>query len=198
MNLAAPACHLFPESECYTYVDMSKPAVYIFRGAPASGKGILLPKFCELLPRPVALIEQDKFRWGVHLIGRDVPDVSDVEHEFAHQNTLLIYEQYLSNGGYTIVIEGLFTWDNPASSQGSAKELMTLAERYNHPCKSLVLRASKEELLARNLARSYAVPIEEFNTLHDNVYKTIGPEEIIVDSSQQDVVHTLDKLKMVL
>ncbi len=49
-----------------------KPTVYIFRGAPASGKGTVVPKFCELLPKPVALISQDVLRWGFHRIGRPV------------------------------------------------------------------------------------------------------------------------------
>lgn len=177
---------------------MTKPAVYIFRGAPASGKGTLLPRFCELLAKPVALIEQDKFRWGLHLIGRSVTDVSNTEHKLAHQNTLLVYEQYLKSGNYTIVIEGLFTWDDKTSSQGNAKELVELAARYGHPCKSLVLRASKEELLARNAARPYAVPDEEFDTLYENVYGVIDPEEVVVDSSQQDVEQTLAELQKVL
>src|SRR5687768_9113190 len=129
---------------------MTKPAVYIFRGAPASGKGTLLPRFCESLPKPIALIEQDKFRWGFHLIARNVPDVSDAEHIFAHQNTLLIFEQYLKNGSYTIVIEGLFTWNDASSSQGSAKQFMELAKKYGCPCQNFVLQADKAELIRRN------------------------------------------------
>lgn len=170
---------------------MPRPAVYIFRGAPASGKGTLLPKFCGLLPQPVALIEQDKFRWEIHLIGRRVPDISDTEHQLAHQNTVLIYEQYLKNGNYTIVIEGLFTWDDRTSSQGNAKELVELARQYGHPYKSFVLRAEKAELLERNALRNYAVPPEEFETLYDNIYRVIDPEEVVIDSSNQSVEQTL-------
>lgn len=177
---------------------MAKPPVYIFRGAPASGKGTLLPKFCELLPKPIALIEQDQFRWGLHLIGRSVPDVSDSEHKLAHQNTLLIYEQYLKNGNYAIVLEGLFTWDDKTSSQGNAKELVELAKRYGYPCKSLVLRASKEELRARNAARLYTVPDQEFDTLYEKIYRVVDPGEVIVDSSRQDVEQTLAVLQKVL
>lgn len=174
---------------------MTKPAVYIFRGAPASGKGSLLPAFCELLPKPVALIEQDKFRWGVHLIGRNIPDVNDEEHLFAHQNTLLMFEQYLKNGGYSIVIEGLFTWDDESSSQGSARQLAGLAKKYGYPCKNFVLRATKEELLRRNAVRGYSVPFDEFDQLYSNIYRTIGPNEIVVDSSGQSLDETLLTLK---
>lgn len=176
---------------------MTKPVVYIFRGAPASGKGTLLPEFCKLLPSPVALIEQDQFRWGLHLVGRSVFNISDAEHKFAHQNTLLIYEQYLKNGNYTIVIEGLFTWDDQSSSQGSARELMKLAQKYGHQCRSFVLKADKTTLLERNAARSYAVPPEEFETLYHNIYKVIDPSEIVVDSSGQHAGQTLAYLQKV-
>ena len=55
-----------------------KPTVYIFRGAPASGKGTLVSGFCRMLPQPVVLIEQDVLRWGFHLIYLKIPDISDV------------------------------------------------------------------------------------------------------------------------
>jgi predicted kinase len=177
---------------------MTAPAVYIFRGAPASGKSTLLPKFCQLLPGPVALIEQDQFRWGLHLIGRDIPDVDDGEHAFAHQNTLLIYEQYLKHGRYTIAIEGLFTWDDTTSSQGNAKELIALAQSYDRPCKSIVLRADKEELLDRNAKRPYSVPRGEYETLYTNIYKGIGDSELVINSSHQSVDQTLEQLRQII
>jgi predicted kinase len=174
---------------------MLKPCVYIFRGAPASGKGTIVSEFCKVLPQPVALIEQDKFRWGVHLIGRNVPDVKDQEHALAHRNTVLIYEQYLRDGQYNIVLEGLFTWDNATSSQGNVRELIELAKRYGYPCQSIVLKADKAELLRRNAKRQYSVPQDEFDTLYANVYNRVDSSELVIDSTNQKVDETLRRLK---
>jgi predicted kinase len=175
-----------------------KPSVYIFRGAPASGKGTLLPKFCELLPQPVVLIEQDKLRWGFHLINRKVADVSDEEHKLAYDNTCLLYEQYLKSGRYTIVIEGLFTWDNQESSQGSANHLIQLAKKRHSQSRSIVLKADKKELLKRNANRSYSVPLDEFEMLYKNIYQVIDPSEIILDSTNKDTSDTLKDLKQLV
>ena len=175
-----------------------KPPIYIFRGSPASGKGTLVPEFCKLLDSPVALIEQDTFRWGFHLIGRNVPDVQDEEHMFAHKNTLMLYEQYAKNDQYTVVIEGLFTWDNAASSQGAAAELMAIAKKYDRPYKSIVLTADKEELLRRNATRPYSVPNDEFETLYKNIYQKIDASEIVIDSSGKDTQQTLQDLQRVV
>ena len=159
--------------------------VYIFRGAPATGKGTVVPEFCKLLSKPVAFIEQDALRWGFHLIGRTVSEVSDSEHLLANRNAELLYEQYLKDGHYTIVLEGLFTWDNDTSSQGSVKKLIGLAEQYGFSVKSIVLKADKEELLKRNETRPYSVPSDEFERLYSNIYETINDSEIIVDSTGQ-------------
>jgi predicted kinase len=174
------------------------PRVLIFRGAPASGKGTLTQELCAQLPKPVALIEQDRFRWGVHVIGRSVPDISIEEHAFAHRNMKLIYEQYLQSGNYTIVLEGVFTWDAIAPDQGSAKELAALAKQHGFTCQSIVLKASKQTLLNRNAKRPYSVPIVEFNTLYKNIYRTIDDSEIVVDSTGQDTGETIRTLKALL
>lgn len=68
---------------------------YIFRGAPASGKGTLTKEFAKLVPLPVALIEQDMFRWGIHLVGRKVPEVTEAEHALAFRSMPAVYEEYL-------------------------------------------------------------------------------------------------------
>jgi len=174
-----------------------KPTVYIFRGAPASGKGTIVPKFCELLPKPVAFISQDDLRWGFHLIGRKVSDVKDSEHMLAYKNTELLYEQYLKDGSYTIVLEGLFTWDDQKSSQGNAKSLVELARKHGFDVKSIVLRADKDELLARNAARGYTVPREEFEDLYHNVYKKIGDGEEVIDSTRQTPEQTMAALAVI-
>lgn len=169
--------------------------VYIFRGAPASGKGVLAPEFARLLPKPVALIEQDIFRWGFHLVGRKVSDVSESEHLFAYKNMMLLYEQYLKNGNYSIVIEGLFTWDDTSSSQGSVKQLIAMAKTHGFDVKSIVLKADKEELLRRNSERQYAVPPDEFEMLYDTIYRVVDASETVVDSTGQTIEETLTELK---
>lgn len=173
---------------------MSSRKVYVFRGAPASGKGTLVPRFCETLPKPVALIEQDKFRWGLHLIGRGVPEITDEEHQLAHRNAVLIYEQYLRVGRYAIVFEGLLTYDNPESSQGSVGELADLASKYGFAFQSVVLKADKSELLKRNAQRQYSVPLEEFEQLYNNVYSKIGPDELVIDTTGLSEQESIDKL----
>lgn len=175
-----------------------EPTVYIFRGAPATGKGTVIPKFCELLPRPVAFISQDVLRWGFHLIGRKVSEVTDNEHVLANKNTELLYEQYLADGHYTIVIEGLYTWNDEVSSQGSAKKLVELAKGYGFNVKSIVLKADKEVLLSRNKARDYVVPLDEFNMLYSKVYDTIDASEIVINSTGQTADETLASLKLII
>lgn len=143
----------------------------------------------------MALISQDILRWGFHLIGRSVPEVADGEHIFANQNAMILFERYLQSGKYTIVIEGLYTWADENSSQGSAKKLVALARKYGYEAKSIVLRASKEELLQRNQARQYSVPLDEFTVLYDNVYANVNSDEIVLDSTGQTPEETLEALK---
>lgn len=168
--------------------------VYVFRGAPASGKGTIVPGFCEALPKPVALIEQDKFRWGIHTFGREIADISDEEHALAYRVTVAAYEEYLRKGMHTVVIEGLFTYDDVASSQGNVHELRSLAESHGYTFTSIVLRAAKEELMARNSNRDYAVPDDEFEVLCTGVYDKIGADEIVIDSTQTAVKDTLNSV----
>lgn len=177
---------------------MNQPRVLIFRGAPASGKGTITKKICAQLSNPVALIEQDVFRWDIHTVGRSVPEVSLKEHAFAYRNMKLVYEEYLKSGNYTIVLEGIFTWDTIAPDQGSAKELVALAQKYGFNGQSIVLNASKQTLLDRNAKRPYSVPTEEFNTLYKNIYRTIDESEIVIDSTGQDTNETIQSLKKIL
>lgn len=173
-----------------------KPHVYVFRGAPASGKGSIASEFATLLPKPVALIEQDKLRWGIHLIGRSVEEITPEEHRMAYENTLLLYERYLKSGKYTIVVEGLFTWDASRSDQGSAKEFLELARENGFEAISIVLTADKEVLMKRNIERpSYTTPEEEFNNLYEGVYGTIDENEVVIDSTSDTQVETIAKLR---
>lgn len=167
---------------------------YVFRGAPASGKGTIVPEFCKSLPSPVALIEQDKFRWGIHTFGREIADITNEEHALANRATVATYAEYLKKGLHTVVIEGLFTWDDTSSSQGNAQELIKLAEENGYECQSVVLRAAKQELLKRNSERAYSVPLGEFEDLYAGVYATIGPSEVVIDSSGLSVDQTVSSL----
>jgi predicted kinase len=175
-----------------------KSNVYIFRGAPASGKGTITPEFARTLALPTACLEQDTFRWGFHLIGRDVTDVTELEHALAFRNLLHVYEEYLKTGGYNIVVEGLFTWDDEDSSQGNVKRLIELAKKYDYGVTSIVLIADHDELVRRNAKRTYVVPSQEFETLYMNVYGQIDPSEIQIDSTELSTEETLQHIQRAL
>jgi predicted kinase len=174
-----------------------KPTVYTFRGAPASGKDTLTHIFCELLPKPVALISQDVLRFDFHGIGRDVMDIDASEHVFANENAELLYERYLKDGRYTIVFEGSMSWDDNDASHNNVMRLIELATQYGFTVKSIILKASMQELLKRNAERSYAVPHDKFAELYE-IYKDIDPSEIIIDSTGQTPEETLTTLKKII
>ncbi len=98
---------------------------------------------------------------------------------------MLLFEQYLKDGGYDLVLEGLFTWDNANSNQGDAKHLIDMAQNYGFKATSIVLRAEKEELLRRNSERQYSVPNDGFEELYNNIYQTVDPSEAIVGSTKK-------------
>ncbi|QQS19587.1 AAA family ATPase [Candidatus Saccharibacteria bacterium] len=172
--------------------------VLIFRGAPASGKSTIVPEIAKLLTKPVVLIEEDKFRWGFHIIGRSVSEVGSDEHRFAYENTRMLYERYLEVGMYSIVLEGLFTWNNKSSPEGSAKELVDLAEQHGFEAISIVLTAEKEELRRRNTMREYTVPAKEFEELYNGVHQELNSSEIIIDTTNESTEETIARLKLLL
>ncbi len=169
--------------------------VYIFRGGPASGKGTITKEFCKLLGQPTALIQQDNLRWNFHLVGREIPDVTDKEHRFANSNTLMLFEEYLKNGSYNIVVEGLFTWNDKQSSQGTAIDYKNTAEKHGYKPILILLKADKTVLQQRNQARDYSVPDQEFDQLHSNVYGLVGDDEIVIDSTEMTIQQTLMQLE---
>lgn len=175
-----------------------KNKVYIFRGSPLSGKSTLAPLFSSLLPPPVAVIRHDMLRWDVHKMDRHFTKVTVEEHRFAFENLAVLFEQYLKNGTYSIIIEGLFTWDDAQSDQGDIATLRKLADRYGFLCKSIVLKANKEKLKERNRARSQEVPEEEFETLYRNIYRKIDPSEIVVDTTSATIPEVLSSLKILI
>jgi predicted kinase len=174
-----------------------KSTVYIFRGAPASGKDTMTHLFCELLPKPVALISQDVLRFDFHGIGRDVMDIKADEHIFANKNVELLYEQYLKDGRYTIVLEGSMTWDNDGESHNNVEVLRELAAQYGFAVKNIVLKASVQELMKRNAARSYSLPEEKLAELY-KIYDNIDPSEIVINSTDQTPEETLTLLEAII
>lgn len=167
--------------------------LFIFRGSPASGKGTITKSFTERLTGRVALLELDKFRWGIHLIGRTVPDVGEDEHILAYQNLLAVLNNYLANGTYTIVLEGLFSWDTPGP-HGNMQDVLSLASRHRYAAYPILLTAPYEVLWERNTERAYAVPEEEFKELYGYVMHTVGPDEIRVPVDRQTVEESVAQL----
>jgi len=168
--------------------------MYVFRGSPAAGKSTLVPQFCELLPSPVALIGHDTLRWGFHKVHRAYAEVGDHEHLFAFNNLLVLLDQYLQKEEYTVAVEGLFTWNDYESSQGNMQQIMDVAAACGKTCVSIVLKADREELERRNAERSYSVPDDEFDALYTNVYKQIGAEEIIINTTGEKPEESLARL----
>jgi len=168
---------------------------YIFRGGPASGKGAVVAPFAQSLGGKVAYLDLDVFRWRFHLIGRNVPEVSDDEHRLAFKNLLSILENYCQDGSYTVVCDGLFTWDDRSKSQGCVTALLEVLDKYGYETTCIILTADEEILKARNQARDYVVPDDEFEELYNGVYTTIDPQEIVIDSSKQNPVETIEHLK---
>ncbi len=175
-----------------------KKTLYILRGAPASGKTTLSPELAKSLVQPVALLEQDNWRWGIHLTGRTVPDVTQQEHTFADEIFLYTLEQYLKTKQYNIVVEGTFNWNNPEFTNITVQTLIDLAKKYNYDVKNIVLKANKQKLLDRNAARKYSVPKEEFNTLYKSVYSYIDESEYLIDSTKLNKKETLQILRSAL
>ena len=121
-------------------------------------------------------------------------DVQAEEHVLAQRNLVAVYQNYLRAARYTIVLEGLFTWDDPHSPQGNMRELVAMAERYGYSWRSVVLRASQMTLRRRNDARDYSVPRPEFDSLYQAAYRTIGQEELVIDSENQQPGETLAEI----
>ena len=95
-------------------------------------------------------------------------------------------------------MEGLFTWNDTSSQQGSMAEIIKLAELHGCEVVSIVLKADKEALLERNKARNYSVPMDEFDELYNGAYGVIDDSEVVVDSTDDNVAETIEKIKSIL
>lgn len=168
--------------------------IYIIRGGPASGKTTLAPLLAKKLKEPIALLEQDMWRWDMHLAGRTIPDVDPEEHLFADELFVKTIESYLAHGRYTIIVEGSFGWEETAITQISAKKLAQLGEKYGFHPVNIVLKSDFSTQSRRNLKRHYVVPRDEFKTIYDTVYDHFDQSEHIIDTSGKTIDQTLDEL----
>lgn len=176
---------------------MNTKKIFIFRGSPSSGKGTITKEFMKQIPGKVAYLEEDKFRWGFHLINRSVPDISDEEHELAYKNYLSVLENYLTDGTYTIVTEGLFSWTQPGP-HGCMRDIIELCKKYNFNYYPILLSGDYATLWERNNKREYAVPEEEFKILYDYVMSEQSNDEININVGINSVESTVAKLSTYL
>lgn len=167
--------------------------IYIFRGSPASGKGTITEEFIKQLDGKIAFLELDNFRWGFHLKNRVVADIGQKEHLLAYKNFLSVLENYLSDGSYTLVIEGLFSW-RVAGPHGNMQDIISLATKYNYNYYPILLYADFETLWNRNLQRDYSVPIDEFKQLYSYVMDAQSEEEIKINVDDKTVQESVDIL----
>ena len=167
--------------------------IYIFRGAPSSGKGTITEAFIKTLNGKVTYIELDTFRWGFHLNNRTVPNVTPNEHQLAYQNYLSVLENYLRDGSYIIVTEGLFSWSTP-SSHGNMQDILTMCLKYGYTPHPILLYADKETLWDRNAKRKYSVPRQEFDELYDFVMREKSDSETSIDVGKSTIDETLTSL----
>lgn len=167
--------------------------IYIFRGAPASGKGTITEAFMQKLPGKVAFLELDKFRWGFHRVNRSVFEVTEEEHALAYKNYLAMLENYLADGNYTIVTEGLFSSNTP-SPHGNLEDVMSLVAKYDYEPVPILLYAPYDVLWDRNQKREYSVPEEEFKQLYDHVMQAESLEEHKIDVAQTSVDEAVAQL----
>lgn len=117
----------------------------------------------------------------------------------AYENTLFLFERYLRSGKYTIVVEGLFSWDNNESNEGAVKHFIDLATNHGFEVTSIVLKADKDVLMKRNQDRpSYITPEAEFNALYENVYSKIDESEVVIESTNKSVDETIDELRYLI
>jgi predicted kinase len=171
--------------------------IFIFRGPPASGKGTITSEFIKIVPNKVAYIELDKFRWGFHLYNRKVPDISEEEHYLAYKNYLSVLQNYLENGSYTIVTEGLFSWDKNGA-HGNMQDIINLCKKFNYQYYPILLHAEYDVLWQRNKERKYSVPEEEFKMLYDYVVGKQSDDEIKINVGKSSIEESIDQLKKLI
>jgi tRNA uridine 5-carbamoylmethylation protein Kti12 len=170
---------------------------YVFRGAPASGKGTITKELIKLIPSKVAYLELDEFRWGFHLNNRKIEDITEDEHKLAYDNFLSVLENYCKNGNYNLVIEGLFSWKEHGVN-GNMDDIVGILEKYNFDYTTFFLKADLNTLWERNSNRKHIVPADEFRGLYDYVGVFEVGKETLVDVNKNSLNETLAFLKKYL
>jgi predicted kinase len=167
--------------------------IFILRGSPASGKGTISKEFMKKIPGKVVYLEEDNFRWGFHFINRTVPEVTDDEHALAYKNHLDVLKNYLEDGSYTIVTEGVFSW-NTHGPHGCVQDILDLAKKFDFEAHPVFLSANYEILWERNRKRKYVVPEEEFKMLYDYVTSEQSDKELKIDVTTNSVESSVEIL----
>jgi hypothetical protein len=171
---------------------------YVFRGAPGAGKTTVVSKIAKGLKGKVVYLQQDMFRWDFHVIGREFKDVADEEHRLAYHNMLHMLESYCRYGEYTIVVDGIFTWNDQYSSQGTVIDILSILGRYGYLTQCFVLLADKDTMWKRNKVRTHPVLREEFDHLYLTINGALGPYEIVVDNTDDPIKETVKEIQKVI
>ena len=179
----------------FWYNLLMQKTIFIFRGAPASGKKTITEEFVKRIKGEVAFFELDKFRWGFHNVNRNIEEITNDEHQFAYENYLAVLENYLRNGTYTIVTEGSFSWDS-SSPHGNVQDILKIANQYDYSIKNILLYAEKDILWERNLKRDYVVPKDEFDVLYENVMQKESKKEERVDVGKNTIEESVSFLEL--
>lgn len=103
-------------------------------------------------------------------------------------------ENYLKDGSYTVVAEGLFSWSSPGP-HGNMQDLLSLSSRYDFHPVPILLYADKDILWQRNQEREYAVPEDEFDDLLSYVMDEKSNDEIQIDVGDNNVSDIIKFLK---
>ena len=110
--------------------------------------------------------------------------------------TTCLFWRTIKNGTYTIVTEGLFSWNKPGP-HGNMQDILTLCTKYDYTPHPILLSADKELLWERNTEREYSVPRQEFDELYDFVMHEKSDTETVIDvgkSTVNETVSTLSKI----
>ena len=86
----------------------------------------------------------------------------------------------MQDGDYTIVVEGLFSWDTP-SAHGNMQDIVHILKKYEFDYTLFLLSGDYETLWTRNTKRDHVVPESEFRSLYDHVMQKTSDDEVHLD-----------------
>jgi predicted kinase len=105
-----------------------------------------------------------------------------------------VLANYLQDGGYTIVTEGLFSWDTHGP-HGCMQDILELCEANNYKTYPVLLYADYKTLWERNQNREYSVPKDEFDELYEYVMSKKSENEMKIDVGDNTVSESVEKLR---